>query len=115
MSEQKGFWAILEIMGHQKFAGYVTEETIAGGSLVRIDIPETKGQKAFTKLFGLSSVYCITPVEEAVAKAVAGNFVKQPVESWDLPYDWQMKIQGRVPVQIDMLDEEEEEAERAPY
>lgn len=29
MSEAKGFWALVEVMGHHKFAGRVTEATIA--------------------------------------------------------------------------------------
>jgi hypothetical protein len=41
-------WAILEIMGHQRFAGLVRECNIAGQGFLSIEIPETKKQKAFT-------------------------------------------------------------------
>lgn len=41
MSEAEKFdsWAILELMGHRKLAGRVSEATLAGGAFVRIDVP----------------------------------------------------------------------------
>ena len=32
-------WAIVEIFGHQRIAGKVTEQTIGGCSFVRVDVP----------------------------------------------------------------------------
>ena len=32
-------WAVLELMGHRRLAGKVTEATIGGGAFLRIDIP----------------------------------------------------------------------------
>lgn len=78
-------WAIVEIMGHHRYAGYVTEQVIAGGSFLRVDVPEFDGRPAFTKLFGTSSIYGITPVAESVARAMAQQLDQQPVTVWDLP------------------------------
>jgi hypothetical protein len=72
-------------MGHQKFAGRVTEQALGGASFVRIDIPETPGHPAFTKLFGGSSIYCLTPVTEEVARALAARIRTEPVQPWDIP------------------------------
>jgi hypothetical protein len=33
-------WAIVEVMGHQTFAGFVQEQVIAGTAMLRIDVPE---------------------------------------------------------------------------
>ncbi len=70
-------WAIVEIMGHRRFAGFVSEQQIGGASFVRIDVPkiepagEDKGAEPFTKLFGAASIYCITPCTETTARAFA--------------------------------------------
>jgi hypothetical protein len=32
-------WAIVEIFGHQRIAGRLTEQTIGGCSFVRVDVP----------------------------------------------------------------------------
>lgn len=39
---REGFegWAILELMGHRRLGGYLTEQEIAGAAFIRIDIPE---------------------------------------------------------------------------
>jgi hypothetical protein len=34
-------WAIVELFGHNQLAGLVTEQTIAGQSFIRIDVPKT--------------------------------------------------------------------------
>lgn len=84
-------WAIIEIMGHQKFAGYVQTQPVAGASMVRVDVPElpaeddSEGHAAFTKLFGSSSIYCLTPVSEEVARAIARTLRKAPVDAYDFP------------------------------
>lgn len=85
-------WAIIEIMGHQKYAGYVTEQSIGGSAMVRVDVPGTADNGAFSKLFGVSSIYCITPVTEEVARAMAGKYDKRPLAVYDLPSEWQEKI-----------------------
>lgn len=91
MSDKFDQWAILEVMGHQKFAGRVTEQAIGGASFVRSDIPETEGRPAFTKLFGGGSIYCLTPVTEEVARALAAKLRNEPVQPWDLPDSYREK------------------------
>lgn len=78
-------WAILEILGHQRFAGLVTEQTVGGSSFVRIDVPVSDGRPAFTKLFGAGSIYCITPVAEDIARAMARELRKEPMSIYDFP------------------------------
>lgn len=85
-------WCIVDIMGHQRFAGLVTEQTIGGASFVRIDIPGTDKQPAFTKCFGASSIYCITPVTEEVAKAMAASLKQAPLNVWDFPEEFRGRM-----------------------
>lgn len=78
-------WAIVEILGHKRFAGYLTEQTFGVATLIRVDVPETeqperngwKGKipahktPSYSKLIGVSSIYCITPCTEEVARKAA--------------------------------------------
>src|SRR5262245_43655089 len=90
MSEQEsqqGFegWAILELMGHVRLAGRVTEESHFGVALGRIDIPTLAGDGYTTQYFGGSSIYRLTPTTEAIARSIAQHNQPQPVRSWELP------------------------------
>ncbi len=77
-------WCVVELMGHQRIAGLVTEQNLFGGALMRVDVPEVEGRPGFTKFFGASSIYAVTPVEETVARAMAKSFDTRPVEEWRL-------------------------------
>jgi hypothetical protein len=77
--------AIVELMGHQTIAGKVTEETLFGVAMMRVDVPETKNVAAFTRYYGASSIYCIRPTTEEIAKAAAEKFEERPVQNWLLP------------------------------
>jgi len=76
--EQFAEWAIVEIMGHRVFAGFVTEQLIAGRGFIRIDVPEDRTVSyaivpAFTKVFGTDAVFSISPCsEEAAMRVIAG-------------------------------------------
>ena len=38
-TEQFETWAIVEILGRKRFAGWVTEQQVAGQGFVRVDVP----------------------------------------------------------------------------
>lgn len=82
MSEKFEQWAIVEIMGHQRLAGKVTEQAIGGASFVRVDVPEVEGCQPFTKLLGNSAIYAITITDEETAKAAARHFQQRPMDEW---------------------------------
>lgn len=67
-------WAVVEIMGHVSIAGKVIEETIAGTQFLRVDVPKTSRREPFTKYYGPSAIYSITPTDEATATAAAEYF-----------------------------------------
>lgn len=82
-------WAIVEVLGHKKVAGFVTEQTFGSAALIRVDVPETQQPErrgyvgnrwgaiaprttgAYSKLIGVGSIYCITPCTEEVARKAA--------------------------------------------
>lgn len=78
-------WCILEIMGHARYAGRVTEEQIGGASFIRIDVPYVgEGNRSFTKFFSPGSIFSITPCEEDTARAAAKAFRCEPYAVFDM-------------------------------
>jgi hypothetical protein len=83
VSEPLQGWFIVELMGHRRLAGKVTEQTIAGAGFLRIDVPGQDGNVA-TQFFLPSSVYSLTPTTEDLARRVADSCRVEPVTEWDL-------------------------------
>jgi len=98
MTEQQDskmeMWAIVDVMGHQRYAGKVTEETLAGAGFIRVDVPEIahdrNGQmlmhpiQPFTKLLAPGSIHSITPTSEETARAAAAALQRAPVNAYDV-------------------------------
>jgi hypothetical protein len=85
-SDKFASWAILELMGHRRLGGFVSETTLAGGAFLRIDVPgDVEGEVHSTQFYSPGSVYCLTPCAEAVAKIVARTSRPEPVHQWELP------------------------------
>ncbi len=102
-------WGVLELMGHVRVAGRITEEERFGGKLGRIDIPKRpdpacvcegtgkigEGDAAHecgictagftTQYFNAASIYRLTPTTEEAARAVAQSCQPSPVHTWELP------------------------------
>jgi hypothetical protein len=76
--------AIVELFGHGRIAGLVTEQQIAGAGFIRVDVPETKDQKAFTRFLNPSAIYALNPVTPEVMMAMAGRINIKPIELWDI-------------------------------
>lgn len=106
-------WAIVDVLGHQRYVGFVTTEAYGQAVLFRIDVPaleererETKqpgyiGDRyvpagtlvkegavpGYTKLIGSGSIYAITPcTQEAALKAVESS-QRRPLMVVRLPPD----------------------------
>lgn len=79
-------WSVLELMGHRRLGGYVSETTLAGGAFLRIDVPgDADGEVHSTQYYSPGSVYCLTPCSEEAAKIVARKSRPEPVHQWELP------------------------------
>lgn len=110
MSEAKfAEWVILELMGHRRLAGFLTEQEIGGASFLRLDIPGENGRQAATQLYSPQAVYCITPTTEELARAVAGENQPEPVHRWELRA---LKApEPRIPTYEDVMDDDMDEYE----
>ena len=95
VEEKFNSWAIVEVMGHSRYAGFVTEQAIGGCSFVRVDVPEVaaslaasgdynlEGRPAFTKLLGNGSIFAITPCTESTAREAARQFRNRPIAMFE--------------------------------
>lgn len=89
MEDQHGppadLWAIVEVMGHSKYAGRVSEYAGLGVPLVRVEIPAVGGQAACERLLGAGAIFRITPVTERVAREAARSIAERPLACADFP------------------------------
>ncbi len=87
ITEKKSFaeWALVELMGHQRIVGYVTEQTIGGAAMLRVDVPDKDGVTKFTRFYGASAIYAINPIGKAEAIALAQGVDAEPIKAWQLP------------------------------
>lgn len=68
-------WALVELFGHQRIVGFLSQQTFGTGVLFRVDVPDlTKDgeivRDGFTRYFGLSAIYSITPVSEEIVRSL---------------------------------------------
>lgn len=79
-------WALLELFGHRRLAGLVTEVELAGDGFLRLDVyPGDAQEPMATQLYAPKAVYAITPVAESLARKFAAANEPAPVTRWDLP------------------------------
>ena len=129
--EQNKFegWAIVELMGHQKEAGFVTTEAYGQAVLFRVDVPEipeseetatrsswngvnyseseVKVKKealpARSRLIAPSAIYAINPCTEAAAKALLERSVSRRLIPLEAP-----KQLPDCQINAEILDDEED-------
>lgn len=68
-------WALVELFGHQRIVGFLSQQTFGTGVLFRVDVPDLLKdgevvRVGFTRYFGLSAIYSITPVSEDVVRTL---------------------------------------------
>ncbi|WP_019540540.1 hypothetical protein [Proteiniphilum acetatigenes] len=78
-NEKFDLHCIVELFGHNRIAGRCTEQNVAGTNMLRVDVPETKKNKAFTRILSAGAIYAINPVSEDIAKAVAETLNVAPI------------------------------------
>lgn len=75
-------WCVLDLFGHQRTAGHVTEATIGGCAFIRIDVPEGEGFR--TEFYGNGAIYSMRPVSEEIAREVVKSHSAPPVSSYEV-------------------------------
>ncbi len=103
MTEDTNMWAIVELMGHNRIAGKVSEQTIAGQAFLRVDVPKSERQPAYSKFFSGSAIYAITPSNEETVTLAAQRLDVRPVDPWVVPV--------ASPVLVEKIQEPDDEDE----
>ena len=106
-------WCIVELFGHQRIAGLVTEQSIGGSSFVRVDVPSNDDTPAYTRLFGNGAIYAINPVSETVARAAAATYHSVPVSIYDFPE--LRALTGQKALGFPQQDLDDEDDDRGPF
>jgi hypothetical protein len=77
-------WGLLELFGHQRLAGKLTEQTIGGCHFVRIDVPPVGDIQGYTRFFTSGAIYSMTPTSESIARGLATRLQAMPVQPYEL-------------------------------
>lgn len=73
-------WAVVELLGHRREAGHVSEVTIAGVPMLRIEV-HGEGVALRVAFHAGAALYGLHPCTEAVARAVAADGYS-PAAAW---------------------------------
>lgn len=106
-------WAIVEIMGHQRVVGKVTEEVIAGAAMLRVDVPMDEVDAYRTEFVGGNSIYRLRVVSEEAARIAAARISQRdemPIHEWELPDHVRSALR-----QIEFDEDHQEHVDECPY
>ena len=80
-------WAVIEVFGHEKFAGEVSTAKVGDASMIMLEVPEVENGDVtlpgFVKYINHSSVFSITPVSEEYAIKMASQLAQHPVQGYE--------------------------------
>lgn len=78
-------WGVVELMGHQRIAGRITEKNVAGTQMLQVDVPEVGDIPGFSRLLGGTAIYAINPTDEETATGWAKSIATSasPILSFD--------------------------------
>lgn len=84
-------WSVVQLMGHVVYAGFATEVSHFGATMLRLDVPEVIDQDgklipSWSKLIGGAAIYDCTPVGEDEARIVMQRLRARPLKEYILPY-----------------------------
>lgn len=87
-------WAVLELMGHQRLAGFTREVSLGSAAMLRVDVPEIDGVPAFTKFVAPAALYAVTPCTQEIAMAIIRRDRVTPVTLFAMPPMRQRSLPG---------------------
>ncbi len=85
---REGEWVLLEIFGHRRHFGLLTEIERFGSKLARMDeYRPGEDQPANTHYYGGAAIFSITPITEDSARRQTAYFTPPAVQSLPAPDD----------------------------
>jgi hypothetical protein len=79
-------WALVELFGHARIVGFLSQQSFGSGVLFRVDVPDLKKddkivRRGFTRYIGLSAIYSITPCDEDTVRRLLPDVDGTPGEA----------------------------------
>jgi len=74
-------WAVVELMGHTRLGGQISEHQFGGAAMIRLDVPAATGFT--TQLLSGASIFRITFCDEITARAAAPGW-RPPIYEYEL-------------------------------
>ena len=79
-------WALVELFGHQRIVGFLSQQSFGSGVLFRVDVPDLTSsgkpiRDGFTRYFGLAAIYSITPISEEMVREMLPGIDGTPGEA----------------------------------
>ena len=81
----KPIWAIVELMERNITAGLIQSVPIAGTEMLRVDVPSVDDFDGYTKFYGGTAIYAITPTDEESARHVIDSTKPRAISEWTVP------------------------------
>lgn len=82
---QQDEWAVLELMGHRKYAGRISEVERFGAAMARLEVfAEGDEEPRFTQDYSPQAIYCLTPCTEALARRYSNRHRPEPISGYEL-------------------------------
>lgn len=76
-------WGIVNLMGHSRVAGRLSEYTL-GGTFLRVDVPAVNGNPEMTFLYGMNAIFGVSIVDKEIAEEVARQIDVSPVNPYGM-------------------------------
>jgi hypothetical protein len=106
------YWALVELMGHNRMVGRVTAfDELGDGTLLRVDALDENGQLAFSRILSPAAIYAINPCSQEVAVTLARDGLNRgasPILAFSLPT---LKAKIREDIEREKLIERENDPE----
>lgn len=91
-TETAEVWAVVDLFGHTRVAGRISDHVIGGETFIRIDVPANGDQPEFTELYGKGAIYSIKFVAEDIARGIAKGLERKPISLYDLPAEMRQRL-----------------------
>jgi hypothetical protein len=105
-SEPQPFYALIELMGHARVVGLVSETKLAGAGFLQVEILDKEGKIAFQRFIAPQAVYQISPIGREMAIELCGRWDQSRIETYDVP-ELREKIRAEL--------KQQKEADRVPW